>query len=425
MKKVLMMILVCLLPASMVMAAGFSIGEFGARSSTMGNAAIAQAYDASVLFYNPAGLGFLQGSQVYGGVSVIFSSAKFAGASPVFSDTVYDAKKQVFPPIGLYGTHRFSEKFSAGLSVTTPFGLGLAWEDDFPGRFISKDVTLETFYITPVVAYTINPNLSISAGLDVVMSNVNLQRNLLLFNSVPGTGTEVGEVELDGGGDPAVGFIGGIMYKNDKLGVGAMYRHKVTLKFNEASANFTVKDGIEPPGLAAVAEGLFVDQKGSAEINIPNYFAVGIYYKILEQLGAEIAYAWYGWSTFEKIELKFEDERLNQTIPEEYKDEYQIRIGAHYDITPQFQLRAGYIYDRTPQPIQSVSPLLPDDTRGDYTFGIGYKTGKFQIDAGYMFVDIGKRSTVENGEGMNDNGFNGEYNSRADILMLSLGYLIR
>lgn len=425
MKKVLLVILVCLLPASMVMAAGFSIGEFGARSASMGNATVAHAYDASTLFYNPAGLGFLEGAQLYGGVSVIFSSAKFVGASPAFSDTVYDAKKQVFPPIGFYGTYRFSEKFAAGLSITTPFGLGLAWEDDFPGRFISRDVTLQTFYITPVAAYTINPNLSVSAGVDVVMSHVNLQRNLLLFNSAPGTGTEVGEVELDGGGDPAVGFIAGVMYKGERLGLGFMYRHKVTLKFNDASAKFKVYDDIDPAGVGAVAKGLFVDQKGSAEINIPNYFTVGIYYKLLENLGAEIAYAWYGWSTFEKIDLVFEDDRLNQTIPEDYKNEYQLRFGAHYDVNESFQIRAGYIYDRTPQPIESVSPLLPDDTRSDFTFGVGYTTGKFKIDAGYMFVDIGRRSTIENGVGMNDNGFNGEYNSRADILMLSLGYSIR
>jgi len=181
----------------------------------------------------------------------------------------------------------------------------------------------------------------------------------------------------------------------------------------------------EYAGVGAVAKGLFVDQKGNAEINIPNYFAVGVYYKILEQLGAEIAYAWYGWSTFEKIDLVFEDDKLNQTIHEGYKNEYQLRFGAHYDVSESFQIRAGYIYDRTPQPIESVSPLLPDDTRSDFTFGFGYTTGKFKIDAGYMFVDIGRRSTIENGMGMNDNGFNGEYNSRADILMLSLGYSIR
>jgi long-chain fatty acid transport protein len=425
MKKVLLVILVCLLPASMVMAAGFSIGEFGGRSATMGNAVVAQAYDASTLFYNPAGLGFLDGTQLYGNVSVIFSSAKFVGASPMFPDTVYKAKEQVFPPIGIYATHRFTEKFAVGLSLTTPFGLGLAWEDDFPGRFISRDVTLETFYLTPVVAYTISPNLSVSAGLDVVLSSVNLQRNILLFNSQPGTGTEVGEVEMDGSGKTAYGFTAGVMYKGEKLGLGAMYRHKVSLKIEDASAKFKVYDNITPAGVGAVAKGLFVDQNGGTEINIPNYFAVGIYYKLLENLGAEIAYAWYGWSVFDKLDLSFDNPQLNQSIAEDYKNEYQLRFGAHYDVSPSFQIRAGYIYDRTPQPIQSVSPLLPDDTRSDFTFGFGYTTGKFKVDAGYMFVDIGRRSTIENGEGMNDNGFNGEYNSRADILMLSLGYSIR
>ncbi|MCB9068542.1 MAG: outer membrane protein transport protein [Calditrichae bacterium] len=100
-----------------------------------------------------------------------------------------------------------------------------------------------------------------------------------------------------------------------------------------------------------------------------------------------------------KIDLLFDDARLNQTIPEDYENSYQIRLGAHYDLNTIWQLRAGYIYDKTPQPIQSVSPLLPDDTRNDYSVGVGYKAGKFNVDAGYMFVDIGKRSTVEDGVG--------------------------
>ena len=145
----------------------------------------------------------------------------------------------------------------------------------------------------------------------------------------------------------------------------------------------------------------------------------------MDNFGAEIGYAWYNWSVFEKIDLLFDDARLNQTIPEDYENSYQIRLGAHYDLNATWQLRAGYIYDKTPQPIQSVSPLLPDDTRNDYSVGVGYKAGKFNVDAGYMFVDIGKRSTVEDGVGQNDNGFNGEYNSRADLFMLSFGYQIR
>ncbi|MCB9068543.1 MAG: outer membrane protein transport protein [Calditrichae bacterium] len=200
MGKSLFSTIACLLLSSSLMAGGFSIGEFGARSASMGNAVVAQAYDASTLFYNPAGLGFLKGTHFYGGITGIAAKSRFIGADPVFDQTIHKGKDQFFPPVGIHLTHQLTDKFAAGISLTNPFGLGVAWKDDFPGRFISKDVTLQTFYLTPVVSYRINENLSIGVGAQIIFSNVNLQRNILLFNTegVGGTGTEVGTVELDG-----------------------------------------------------------------------------------------------------------------------------------------------------------------------------------------------------------------------------------
>lgn len=426
MRIFLIISLVLFLPLSMLLAAGFSLGEFGGRAAAMGNAVTAQAYDASTLFYNPAGLGFLEGTHFYGGVTVISPSAKFVGAAPLLDETVHDAKEQIFPPVGLYVTHQFTDKIGAGISVTNPFGLGLGWEDDFPGRAISKDVTLQTFYISPIVAYQLMPELSVAAGADIVLSSINLQRNALLFNSegVPGTGTEVAEAELEGSADPAFGFTAGIMYRKEKLGLGFMYRHSITLKTDNADASFTLLSGLDAK-TAAIAGGLLVAQKVKTELNLPNYFVAGIYYKFTEKLGVEFDYSWYGWSVFDEIALEFEDERLNQTIAENYFDEYQLRVGAHYDLNENFSVRGGYIYDRTPQPIESVSPLLPDDTRNDFTFGLGYTNGKFTVDGGYMYVNIGERSTVEDGVGKNDNGFNGTYQSHAHLFFLSFGYTIK
>ncbi len=413
-----------LLPATMAFAAGFSLGEFGGRSAAMGNAVTAQAYDASTLFYNPAGMAFLEGTRFYGNITVISPSAKFVGAAPIYDNTVYDAKEQIFPPIGIYAMHQFSEKFAAGFSVTTPFGLGLAWEDDFPGTAISKDVSLQTYYLTPVVSYQVTPELGIAAGVDVVLSHLVLKRDALAFETpnVPGTGsTELVEAELEGSGDPAVGFTAGIMYRMGKLGLGAMYRHSITVKTDEGTVEFN----IDPRFQSLFASAGITNQKIGAELGIPNYFVAGIYYKLTEKLGVEFDYSWYGWSIFDELVIEFsENPSLNQTIPENYKDEYQLRVGAHYELNEKLSLRAGYIYDRTPQPIESVSPLLPDDTRNDFSFGLGYKMGKFTIDGGYMFVNIGERSTVEDGVGMNDYGFNGTYISHAHLFFLGLGYTL-
>ena len=425
MHKMSLVIIIGLFPFLLAYGAGFGLGEFGGRAIGMGNAVTAQAYDASTLFYNPAGLGFLEGTNFYGGVTIIDPAANFVGAKPYFGDTVYDAKEQIFPPVGIFISHRFSEKIAAGISLTNPFGLGLAWEDNFPGSAISKDATLESYYITPVVSYKLMPELSFAVGPDLVITKLELKRNALLFNTAPGTGTEVGQADLKGTSSIGVGFTAGLMYQKDRLGLGVMYRHSINNKVDDGDATFTFLDNLDASTLA-IAQGILVDQKVSTEIDFPNYFVAGVHYMIMEKLGAEFDFAWYGWDVFKEISLKFKDDaRLNQTLLENYENSIQLRVGAHYELTENFSLRAGYIYDKTPQPIESVSPLLPDDTRNDYTVGIGYKNGNFRVDGGYMYVDIGERTTVEDGVGKNDNGFNGTYNSNANLYFLSIGYSIK
>lgn len=430
MKKGFVILLMALLPGGLLLAAGFNIGEFGARSATMGNAAVAQAYDASVLFYNPAGLGFLNGTSFYGSLTLIAPSAQFVGAAPIFDNTVHSAQKQLFPPVGIYFTHKFNEKLGAGISLVTPFALGLAWEDNFPGRFISKDVDLKSFYITPTAAYQISPNLSVAAGLDVVLAHITLIRNILAFGSPGSPGTDAGEVEIEGSSKPAFGFTAGVMYKGERLGLGLAYRHSINNKVEDGTATFTLYD---LPGTSenTVAAGITnfgqfgLEQSLSAELSFPNYFVAGIYYKLTEKVGVEFDYAWYRWEVVDKVELVFDNPALTSVLNLNYRNAYQLRFGMHYDLTEKFSVRTGFIYDKTPQPVESVSPLLPDDTRNDYSLGLGYKTGKFQFDLGYMFVDIGKRSTVEDGVGKNENNFNGKYLSYANLYMFSIGYSLK
>jgi long-chain fatty acid transport protein len=164
-----------------------------------------------------------------------------------------------------------------------------------------------------------------------------------------------------------------------------------------------------------------VNQKVNSSITFPNFFAVGLYYKFLENFGAEADFLWYNWSVFDQLVLDFES-LPTIVIPEEYENSIQFRLGVHYDFAQAWQLRAGYIYDQTPQPIQSVSPLLPDNDRHDFSIGLGYSLSKWQFDAGYMLVDFGERSTVEDGVGKNHDGFNGTYASIAHLLFVSIGY---
>jgi len=399
-------------------AGGFELYEFGAASSAMSGATVARAWDASTVFYNPSGIAFLEdGAHFYGGVTLISATNKWTGADPIFSDEQHTSVDNIHHPIGVYFTYQFNESIYAGIGVTNPFGLGLEWEEDFPGRSISYNTDLKSFYVSPVLAYKIMDELSISAGLDIVFGEITLQRYVRLFDSEGSPGFEAAKSTIEGSSNMAYGFTASIQYKTDNLGLGFLYRHSVENKLENADAKFTALDTYARP----VAETNLVDQKVNSAITFPNFFSVGVYYKFLENFGAEVDFMWYNWSVFDELILDFE-ELPSVVIPEEYENSIQFRLGLHYDFALDWQLRAGYIYDQTPQPIQSVSPLLPDNDRHDFSIGLGYTLNKWQFDAGYMLVDFGERSTVENGEGKNHDGFDGTYASIAHLLFISVGF---
>lgn len=436
MKKTLMTAAIALLWSSAAFSAGFALGEGSARASSMGNAVVAQAYSAETMFYNPAGIGFLEGTHFNATLNLIQPKAKFVRANfqgANVDDTIYEAQDQTFPPVGLYASHRLNDKLALGLSFSTPFGLGFAWDKDFPGRFISRDVALQSFYISPVVAFRAHERLSIAAGLDVVISHVNLERHLLAFSTATNPGTEVGESQLEGNSGPNIGFTVSAMYQAERFNIGIAYRHEVQNDYEDADVTFTLYDtdfrGLVANSLTAggtigeaSADMSEVTMNGQSAITFPASINGGIYVKLADNFGVEADVLYTFWNVFDELDLEFDNPALNQTIPEEYEDAIQVRFGAHYDVTENFILRAGYIYDETPQPIQSVSPLLPDDTRNDYTFGIGYKRGNMTYDAGFMYVDTGDRSTVENGVGQNDSGFDGTYSANATLFFFGIGY---
>jgi long-chain fatty acid transport protein len=423
MRKWMLILLMPLLAASSLLAGGFNIYEFGGRGSAMGGALVARAWDGSTIFYNPAGLAFLRGTQFYGGTTLIFPNTRFIGAFPIFSNEAHKTKYAYFTPLGVYFSHKFGEKLGAGIGVTNPFGLGVEWHDSFSGRAVSRNSQLQSFYISPVVAYQITPNLSIGGGPDIVIAKVTLEKSITMFD-VPEEwkGYEIGEVKMKGTSKVGIGFTASAMYRTEKLGLGFLYRHSIKNEFKDGDADFTLYENLSVPNIAAlIPRDVLKDQKANTAIDFPNFLSAGVYYKFTKKLGVEADYMWFNWSVFKEIKLDFVDDKLDQTITENYNDSWQFRLGAHYELTDALSLRAGYVYDKTPQPIESVSPLLPDNTRNDFSFGVGYNFGTFQLDLGYMIVDFDERSTVENGVGKNRDGFNGAYNSRADMIYGSFG----
>ena len=137
------------------------------------------------------------------------------------------------------------------------------------------------------------------------------------------------------------------------------------------------------------------------------------------------------------------DYQKNDYISDEVKAYYKptntLRVGAEYRITPQFSVRAGYstttasvkneanngdIYVST----SGTNPAYTMNKGTDYiTFGLGYRTGGFYVDAAYVYKKTkstwhGFSSFNENGNGQWVDGPMAKLDNTNNNIVLSIGY---
>jgi len=115
------------------------------------------------------------------------------------------------------------------------------------------------------------------------------------------------------------------------------------------------------------------------------------------------------------VSLTFDDGDV-ETLHENYEDAWQLRFGGQYTHSEQLRFMIGYVYDNTPQPTASMSPLLPDANRNDYSVGVTWTSGsgRYDLTGGYMLVDFEERTTLDNYD-----EFYGSYKSLAHIFTLA------
>lgn len=426
--------LVSLCAAGPAFAGGFNIYEMGARATALGGAFTATADDGSAIFYNPAGLAYQpEGWQFSVNVSPInpnnaYSRADGTTAILYPGDATGETKSNWFFPTGAYASYR-SGAWSGGFGFFTPFGLGVEWKDpdNFPGRPLSTNAQIQGFYLSPVVTYQPADMVAISVGAHFVKTHLTLDR---ILTANLGTGTDVlnvADVEISGTSKWHTAFAAGLMVKpTTQLTLGANYKQGLTNEFRDQDATFTQRstgsaalDASVTANLEATV-GRLGTQNVSGDLDYPDILALGARYDFDERFALEVDGVWFGWSAFKEVKLDFE---LAPTavLEEDYQDKWQIRVGGQYTYSPQWRFMLGYVRDDTPQPKGSMSPLLPDATRNDFSGGVTWTTanGRHDVTLGYMLVEFEERDTLDGGVGQNYDGFDAAYKSRAHIFTLA------
>ena len=368
-------------------AAGFKVNEQGAKAMGMANAFTAQADDPSALYYNPAGITQLSGTQVSLGSLVInVPQTEFVGTTPVtnsYSSPVETAKRDIFIAPTFYVTHEVEgTPVTLGFGINSIYPLAKTWDDASSLRRSIQDIAIKPINFQPTIAYKINNQLSVAAGFDMTYAQVSLKKMIGL-----GT-TDYGPLSVDGTATD-FGYNFGLLWKPcSNIKVGANYRSNVKLHL-EGNGNW-----ITPSGSSTIS----LYSPVTTTIELPDSIALGVSWQATQKLLVEFDAERTGWSSYDKLQLSFTNPAFsdfNVASPKNWKDVWAYKVGGQYSVTQNLDLRAGYAFDKNPIPDSTLGPELPDSDRHNFSAGIGIHKNNVALDLAYMYVMF-KDRTVSN-----------------------------
>lgn len=397
---------------------GFLIYEHGAAAMGMAGAFVSIGNNATTVFHNPAGMSFLNGTNIsLGGTFIV---PKGSLSLPNWPVPTYKNVKQIdqtfFAP-NFYLTHRFG-KFAAGIGLFAPYGLGTKWPEAYPLRYLGTSNDMQTIFINPSISYLVNDNLSIGGGVSYITSSLSLNLVRLVTDFAPYGWVGDVPASLDGANGSALAFNLGVLYKAKGYSLGATWRSAFDIKYKGDIA-------LDTAGIPAPFRPL-APTSGSVEttFRFPDIFTFGVSFKPVEALTVGVDAQYYTWNRYDKYVIKITypaGPAPDETVLENWKNTWIFRLGFQYQLNEALALRWGILYDQTPQPVASVDPNLPDANRYALTVGLGYKIGRIMIDAGYQYEKFSDRMSPN--RDIYPFGFGeGTYKTTGHLFGVSLGY---
>ncbi|HUJ71400.1 MAG TPA: outer membrane protein transport protein, partial [Verrucomicrobiae bacterium] len=326
------------------------------------------ADDASAIYYNPAGLTQLKGTQITSGAMLSFPDSRL-------DDAGSDAKMNTMAFLPhFYAASDFGmpeSKWRFGLGVNIPYGNAAEFAKNGPFQYIVTATELAVINIEPTVAYQVNNQLSLGAGLNIYHGQTALNNHVAV---VPGAPAFDGSFHFHGNGW-AFGATAGLMWKiTPQWTFGAVYRSPFRIDF-DGDAILKTPFGNDGP------------HNANSAIEFPQSVAGGLAFRPIPKLKLEVDVEWTDWQTLNNVVLHSTPGAAfnGETVAFDWQDSMYYEFGAQYDITDHWVVRGGYIYSENTVPGSTFSPTVPDANRHVFSGGLGYTTRRFNVDVVYQY----------------------------------------
>ncbi|HEV7730983.1 MAG TPA: outer membrane protein transport protein [Candidatus Binatia bacterium] len=420
-------------------AGGFAITEHGGRglgSAWAGEAALAE--DARTIYFNPAGMTLLRGTQIVGGMDGIRTSGTFenegshvnraAGGGPLRGNDGGDGGALGSIP-SLYISHQLLDRVWIGLGVDAPFGLRTDWDPGWVGRYNAVVSDLKSVNVNPSIAVRLLDTLSFGAGFNAQYAHVKLTNFLDLgtlcvvqqgFPLATCEGLGLGPQKADAfvklvGNSWGYGWnVGTLWEPRPGTHLGLTYRSRIQHELT-GDADFTVPAKAKP---LIKPTGQLRDTGAVAPVEFPDSASFAAFQQVTRRLAVMADVTWTHWDRFTSLAVNFDNPKQTDfDAVEDWRNTFRVALGARFDLDDRWSLRAGFAWDQTTVTSPANrDPRIPDSDRYWLAFGAGYQlTPSMRVDAGYAHIFLPNAST-RNRDAVSGNVLRGEFSSQADLI---------
>ena len=375
--KKLLFLTVFLLTGAVTYAGGYRVSVQGQRALAMGHTGVAVVNSAELGFFNPAGLVYLENQlTISAGVSFVFSDVAWQNEA---TGQTARTDNPVGTPFYFNASYKLNDWAAVALSVYTPYGSTVEWEEDWAGSHLVNNIALQAIYIQPLVSVKVAEFLSLGAGPIFVTGSVNFNRNLnRTLVDIDGNRSNV---TVDAQGVNEWGWSAGALFTaTEDLKVGVNYRSEITMNAEGGTADF---ENVPNTPLAP-----FEDTTFDASLPLPAELTVGLSYELDDKWLLAFDYNRTYWGVYKSLDLNFADPNIpDSENPRNYQDSNTWRFGAQYDATESLVLRAGYYLDESPVQPGYFAPETPRNDSMGFTAGLSLQvTSSLAIDASFAYV---------------------------------------
>jgi long-chain fatty acid transport protein len=326
---------------------GFRIPNQDAEATARGNAFVATADNPSAIYYNPAGIRQIDGTEAQFGLHIISVSSHFEGeGTGVTADS--DFAIQAVPQFYAVFTPKDS-RFSFGLGTYAPYGLGLEWPEDVPFRNQGLEGRLLYATVTPVVAWQLLPSLSIAAGPTVNYAQLLLRRGI---GVLPGD-----EFRFKGDGWAFGGKAGLRWQPAEKWAFGLSYVSPTRVDFGGNSTAYPFVPGANST---------------SVKVPFPQFAMAGVSFRPNSKWNIEIGADWTDWDSLKTVTLKgtaFGD----APFPLNWESSFMANVGVSRYFENGYWIAAGYFYSPNSTSEHDFTPIVPDTDLHVGSLGFGHR----------------------------------------------------